>query len=160
MCVVKSVATIDTLTRAPLGGLFRATPSRFLATSYKPIQVSPPNFQYPLSQQFYTLYENFKVQGIIVWLQMTSEWRHVPPISTENKGLQKCRHGCSFKATIDCLIWNDVELVGLQNCYLGFSKYWKFTNFFSKFSTFIFLFKNFPLNIKIFKKTVQYVRGQ
>ena len=44
------------LTRAPLGGggLFRA-PSRFLAISSKPMQVSPPNLQYPLSQQFYTL---------------------------------------------------------------------------------------------------------
>ena len=36
-------------------------------------------------------------------------------------------HGCSFKATINFLIWNDVELVGLQNCYLGFCKFWKFT---------------------------------
>ena len=31
----------------------------------------------------------FKVQDIIVWPQITSEWRHVPPISTENKGLRK-----------------------------------------------------------------------
>ena len=29
------------------------------------------------------------------------------------------RHGCSFKATINFLIWNDVELVVLQNWYLG-----------------------------------------
>ena len=48
---------------------------------------------------------------------MTSEWRHVPPISSENKGLRESppqRHGCSFKATINFLIWNDVELVGLK----------------------------------------------
>ena len=51
---IKSIFIID-LTRAPLGGgLFRA-PSRFLAISSKPMQVSPPNLQYPLSQQFYTL---------------------------------------------------------------------------------------------------------
>ena len=32
------------LTRAPLGGLFRAPPPyRFLAISSKPMQVSPPN---------------------------------------------------------------------------------------------------------------------
>ena len=44
------------LTRPPLGGgLFRATPSRFLAISSKPMQVSPPNLQYPLSYHSYTL---------------------------------------------------------------------------------------------------------
>ena len=38
------------------GGLFRAPPpSGFLAISSKSMQVSPPNLQYPLSQQFYTL---------------------------------------------------------------------------------------------------------
>ena len=38
------------------GGLFRAPPpSRFLAISSKPMQVSPPNLQYLLSQHFYTL---------------------------------------------------------------------------------------------------------
>ena len=44
------------LTRAPLGGgYFEPPPSRFLAISSKPLQVSPPNLQYPLSQHFYTL---------------------------------------------------------------------------------------------------------
>ena len=38
------------------GGLFRAPPpSGFLEISSKPMQVSPPNLQYPLSQHFYTL---------------------------------------------------------------------------------------------------------
>ena len=69
------------------------------------------------------------------------------------------RHGCSFKATINCFILNDVELVGLQNCYLGFSKFWKFAKF-PKLSTF-FLFKkkNFPLKIKIFKKPYNMLEG-
>ena len=76
------------LTRAPLGGgAISSPPSRFLVISSKPMQVSPRNLQYPLSQYFYTLWYNFKVQGIIVRPQMTSEWRHVPPISTGNKGL-------------------------------------------------------------------------
>ena len=110
------------LTRAALGGYFEP-PSRFLAISSKPMQVSPPNLQYPLFQQCYTLCYNFKVQGIIVRPQMTSESRHVPPISTENKGLWNRLHECSFKATINCFIRNDGELVGLQNCYLGFSKF-------------------------------------
>ena len=62
------------------------------------------------------------------------------------------RYGCSFKATINWLIWNDVELVGLQNCYLGISKFWKcrkiskiFNNFISFFSNFFTLKSNFFL---------------
>ena len=44
------------LTRAPLGGgAISSPPSGFLAISSKPMQVSPLNLQYPLSQQFYTL---------------------------------------------------------------------------------------------------------
>ena len=62
------------------------------------------------------------------------------------------RHGCSFKATINFLIWNDVELVGLQNYYLGFGKFWKFLKIFKIFDNFFFLFQNFPPQIKIFKK--------
>ena len=50
------------------------------------------------------------------------------------------RHWCSFKATINWLIWNDVELVGLQNCYLGFSKCSKFWKF-SKKCPIFFLFE-------------------
>ena len=38
----------------PTGGLFRS-PSRFLAISSEPMQVSSPNLQYPLSQHFYIL---------------------------------------------------------------------------------------------------------
>ena len=40
------------LTRAPLGGGYFEPLSRFLAISSKPMQVSPPNLQYPLSQHF------------------------------------------------------------------------------------------------------------
>ena len=68
------------------------------------------------------------------------------------------RHGCSFKATINCLIWNDVELVVLQNCDVRFSKFLKFPKF-SKFSTFFFFFKILPLKITIFKKTVSFLEG-
>ena len=63
------------------------------------------------------------------------------------------RHGCNFKATINFLIWNDVELVGLQNCYLKFWKFWKFLNISKIFNIFFFFFKIFPLKIKIFKNS-------
>ena len=69
------------------------------------------------------------------------------------------RHGCSFKATINFLIWNDVELVVLQNCYLGF---WFFLNslkIFKIFDNFFFFIKIFPLKIKIFKKSVNMLEG-
>ena len=39
----------------PTGGRgYFEPPSRFLAISSTPMQVSPPNLQYPPSQQFYT----------------------------------------------------------------------------------------------------------
>ena len=69
------------------------------------------------------------------------------------------RHGCSFKATINFLIWNDVELVGLQNCYLRFWKFWKFLKISKIFDNF-FLFQNFPPQNQNFQKTGQYVRAQ
>ena len=61
------------------------------------------------------------------------------------------RHGCSFKATINFLIWNDVVLVGLQNCYLGFSKFWKFLKIFKIFNNF-FSFSKFPPSKSKFSK--------
>ena len=72
----------------PTEGYFES-PSRFLAIASIPMELSPPNLQYPLFQQFYTFCSNIKVQGIIVRIQMTSESRHVSPISTKNKGLRE-----------------------------------------------------------------------
>ena len=68
------------------------------------------------------------------------------------------RDGCSFKATINCLIWNDVKLVGLQNCYLEFSKCSSKRRKFPKFSTFVFLFQHFPPQNQ-FKKTYNMLEG-
>ena len=68
-------------------------------------------------------------------------------------------HGCSFKATINFLIWNDVELVGLQNCYLGLWNFSQNSQKFQKFSTFFFFFKKNPLKIKIFKKPYNMLAG-
>ena len=69
------------------------------------------------------------------------------------------RHGCSFKATINFLIWNDVELVGLQNCYLGFWKFWKFLNISKIFDNFFFLFQNCPPQNQNFQQTVNMLEG-
>ena len=53
----KGFVVIGILTRAPLGGGgYFESPSCFLAIFSKPMQVSPPNLQYPLSQHLYTLY--------------------------------------------------------------------------------------------------------
>ena len=68
------------------------------------------------------------------------------------------RHGCSFKATINVLIWNDEKLVGLQNCYLRYWKFWKFPKISKIFSIF-FQKKKIPSK-QNFQQTVYYVRGQ
>ena len=86
---------------------------------------------------------------------MTSEWRFRAKIIVYGNR----RHGCSFKATINFLIWNDVELVGLQNCNLRFWKIWKFLKMFKMFNNFFFFFKIFPFKIKIFKKPENMLEG-
>ena len=69
------------------------------------------------------------------------------------------RHGCSFKTTFNWLIWNDVELGGLQTCYSGFSKFWTFRNI-SKIFNIFFLFQNCHLkNNFVFKKTYYMLEG-
>ena len=68
------------------------------------------------------------------------------------------RHGCSFKATINFLIWNNVELVGLQNCNLGFWKFRKLKTI--KIFDNCFLFQNFNPQNHNFQKTGQHVRGK
>ena len=61
------------------------------------------------------------------------------------------RHGCRFKATINFLIWNDGELVVLQNCYLGFWKFWKFSKISKIFNNF-FSFSKFSPSKSTFSK--------
>ena len=65
------------------------------------------------------------------------------------------RHWCSFTATINWLTWKNEELVGLQNCYLGFSKFWKFL-FFLNVQFFIFI--TVPKS-KFQKKTYNMLEG-
>ena len=70
------------------------------------------------------------------------------------------RHGCSFKATINFLIWNDVELVGLQNCYLWFCKFGKFLKIFKIFDNFFSFSKFYPSKSKFStKKTDNMLEG-
>ena len=70
------------------------------------------------------------------------------------------RHERSFKATINCFIQKDGQLVVLQNCYLGFSKFWKFREKKSKIFNNFFAFSKFSLSKSNFQKTVLCVRGQ
>ena len=74
------------------------------------------------------------------------------------------RHECSLKATINCLIRNDGELVGLhlrylglQNCYLGFFNKKKI----EKKITFltIFLFQKFSPQNDNFQKKYNMLEG-
>ena len=67
------------------------------------------------------------------------------------------RHGCSFKATINFLLWNDVKLVGQRNCYLGFWEFWKFLKS-SKICN-IFFSKVSPSKSKFPKKTYNMLEG-
>ena len=114
------------LTLAPLGGGQRA-PLWFFANSSWSTGNFALKLAIPLRPTIPHLVSKIRTQVIIGQPWVTSEWRYVSPIWTNEMGLGigNRRHWCSFKATINGLIWNDVELVGLQNCYLGFSKFWK-----------------------------------
>ena len=77
------------LTRAPLGGgLFRA-PLSFSCDIFQTNAGITTKLAVPSLPTILHIVWKFKVQGSIVWPQMTSEWRHVLPISTENKGLRE-----------------------------------------------------------------------
>ena len=69
------------------------------------------------------------------------------------------RHGCSFKATISFLIWNDVELVALQNCYLGFWKIWNLLKMIKIFDNFSSFSKFSPSKSKFSKNRTICYRG-
>ena len=148
---------VSQLTLTPLGGGGQRPPRVFSQIAPEVLGISLWNLSYLSGQQFHTLCQKIRTQVIKGQPWVTSEWRHVSPILINKMGLRNRRHWCSFKATINWLIWNDVELVGLQNCYLGFSKFWKFGTF-SKKVQFFFFSKQFPPKSK-FSKTVTYVRG-
>ena len=58
-------------------------------------------------------------------------------------------HTLSFKDENNQKRPLDAEKNKLQNCYLGFLKFWKFGEF---FNIFFFIFSKNPPNFKIFKK--------
>ena len=134
------------------GGLFRAPPLVFLR--YLPNQCSYHH------QTCSTLSPNIFTHCVKILksrvLQFGHKWRQSDVISFR-RFRPKIRvygnrcHGCSFKATINCLIWNDVELMGLQNCYLRFSKFWTFQENSKIFNIFFFFFKIFPSKSKFSK---------
>ena len=69
------------------------------------------------------------------------------------------RHGCSFKATINCLKRSDVVLVGLQNCHFGFSKFSKFPKNVQNFQRFFSFSKFTPQNQNFQKKPYNVLEG-
>ena len=68
------------------------------------------------------------------------------------------RHGCSFKATNNFLIWNDVELVGYKTSISDF-EHFENSSKFPQFSTIFFLFQNFPPQNPIFQKPDKMLEG-
>ena len=90
---------------------------------------------------------------------MTSEWRHVPPIWTNNKGLQETPPRAQFLSYDQLSYSIYVELVVLQNCYLGFVKFWKFRKKIKKKSSKFYISETFPLKNKIFKKACNMLDG-
>ena len=81
---------------------------------------------------------------------MTSEWRHVRTILMQNKGLKEPLSRTQFLSYKNSVAWNDVELIGLSNCYLEFSKMWKTNKIYEHFSEkniFLILF-NFSFVLK------------
>ena len=82
---------LNLLTCAPLGGRNPPPPpTTFSIIAQKRRRVAPPNFAYPSGHQFHTrptqLNQSIPYTSIP---NMTSEWRHVLPISTKNKGLRE-----------------------------------------------------------------------
>ena len=69
-------------------------------------------------------------------------------------------HGCSFKATINFLIWNGRRISRATKLPSRIFEIFENSQKFSTFSTFFFLFQNFPPQYQNFPKTVTYVRGQ
>ena len=99
------------------------------------MELSTRNSQHLSGHQFYTLCANKSFVPIIGWPQMTSEWWHVRTIFVQNKGLKEPLSWMQFLAFSQflCTKWRR-ELIGLPNCYLGFSKLWKTKKLFDKFS--------------------------
>ena len=101
--------------RPTRGGGAISSPLDLLRYLLNQCKLSPPNLQYPLSQQCCT-FHCVKISKPRLsyfghkWRQSDVMFRRFQP---KIRPYGNRRHRCSFKATINCLIWNDVELVGL-----------------------------------------------
>ena len=116
------------------------------------MQASLSNLQYPLSQQFYTLrdflksgYHSFAIKNV----------RFRPKIRVYGNH----RHGCSLQATTNWRISNDVELVGLQNYSLRFSKLCNFRKITKIFNLFFSFLNLSPSKSCFFKKLCNMLQG-
>ena len=112
-------------------------PCDFSQIAPEVLGISLWNLPYLSAQQLHTLCQKNSVPG-----HNRSAVSDVRVMSCsadfdQQKGLTgNATKGAVLKSTINCLIWYDVELVGLENCYLGLSKFWKFRKIFKK----IFIF--------------------
>ena len=90
---------------------------------------------------------------------MTSEWRHVPAISTENKGLRESPPRVQFW-TYNQLSYMKWRRISRSTKLLSrILEILKIPQNFPNFQQFFFFFKIFPLKIKIFKKTDNMLEG-
>ena len=76
------------LTLAPLGGAQRP-PCGFSQIAPEVLGISLWNLPYLSGQQFHTLCQKIRTQVIIGQTWVTSEWRHVSPILTNEMGLRE-----------------------------------------------------------------------
>ena len=90
---------------------------------------------------------------------MTSEWRHVPPISSENKGLRESPPRVQFESynQFSYMKWRRIS--GATKLLSRIWKLLKISQNFQNFRQFFSFFKISPLKIKIFKKPDYMLEG-
>ena len=90
------------------GGGYLENTSRFSLISFKRTEISAPNFQYLLVNQFYTSCLNKNFVPIISRPEMTSEWRHVLSILMQNKVLRESLSQAQFFLARTKFFWHEV----------------------------------------------------
>ena len=87
--IQSNICSWSALTLAPLGGGAKGSPCGFSQIAPEVLGISFWNLPYLSRQQFYTLCQKIRTQVIIGEPWVTSEWRHVSPILTNEMGLRE-----------------------------------------------------------------------
>ena len=142
------------LVLASLGG---APPCGFSQNAPEVLGISLWNLPYLSGQQFHTSYKKIRSQVIIGQPWVTSEWRHVPLILTNNKGWQETPPRSQFLSydQFSFMIWRGISratklLSRIFKILKISANLIKISNLFSK--------KN-SHKIKIFKKPYNILKG-